>query len=164
MRAWKWAGILLVLAGCAVRAPAPALDPEQAVAAANEFFAAVLQGAYGRAYDHSMSPAIKISPQASRAQFLADWEAVVEQYGAPRRAVFEAYQLVPGKRVVQVYYHVTHARAGVVVYHVVLEQSPKGRFTVFLVDIGNAQAYPPGAAVPAEKQTLDRVIEITPGR
>jgi len=47
-----------------------------------------------------------------------------------------------------------------VVYHLLLEADRQGKYALFILDIGNAQAYPPNAAAPAEKLKKAEVIEV----
>lgn len=151
--------LALLIAGCA--AEEQGLDENQAIATGNSFLKVILQGAYPAAYDQYMSVGLKFDPRSSLEQFVADWQTIAEEFGKPEKAVFDAYQLVPGKRVLQLYYTVTHQKSGEITYHLVMEQAREGKFTIFLVDVGNEVTYPP-AGPPAEKLKKSETIEILP--
>ncbi|MBN1595565.1 hypothetical protein JW933_06530 [candidate division FCPU426 bacterium] len=154
--------VCLLIGGCRPQADI-AIDENTAIGMADAFLKAVMQGEYQKAYDEYMSPGLKFNPNSTPEQFTADWEAIVEKYGAVKKAVFDAYQIVPGKRVLQLYYLVTHAQvAAPVVYHLVLEQNQAGKFTIFIIDIGNEQKYPPGFAGEMEKKKKDQHLEVLP--
>lgn len=132
----------ILLAACAQPKPAVVMNEDQAIAAANDFLRAVMRRDYAAAYAR-ISPGVKYAPQMRFEQFAADWDAIQEKYGALQKAVFTAYQPVPGRRVMQLYYEVSHRRP--IAYHLLVEADAAGRYTIFLVDIGNAQTYPPQA-------------------
>ncbi len=149
----------VLLAGCA--AEKKTLDENQAIKAGNGFLKLIMLGEYQAAYDKYMSSSIKFDTRSNLEQFTADWQTIAEEYGKQTKAVFEAYQLVPGKRVIQLYYTVSHEKSGDITYHLVLEQGRDGAFTLFLVDIGNEVKYP-STGQPTEKLKKDETIEIAP--
>ncbi|MCD4813615.1 hypothetical protein K8S19_07985 [bacterium] len=139
------------------------INVDQAIGTVNTFFRNIMQHQYQRAYDTAMSPGIKFNPASSLEQFSADWDAIFDKYGPLRRVVFNAYQPVAGRRVIQLYYTVEHEKVvDPIVYHFVLEQNRQGAITIFMIDIGNEKPYPPHVKTPAEKQTKDTLIEILP--
>lgn len=155
--------LCFLASACGTSRPVVKLDENAAIDMTNAFIKALMQGDYQNAYDQYMSPGIKFNPNSTLEQFSADWVAIVDKYGVLRKAVFDAYQSVPGKRVLQLYYQVTQEKvAAPIVYHFVLEQDKKGKFTIFIVDIGNEKTYPPNAKVPVEKKRKEEVIEVLP--
>ncbi len=140
-----WAGILvlgLVMAGCGAPKKTLPVDPAKFVAVGDAFLQTLMRGQYQSAYDQYISPGAKYNPKFSLQQFSADWQAIMEKYGAIKKAVITSTQVVPGKRVVQLYYQVTHEKAGEIEYHLVGEMDPTGRCTFFLIDLGNVEKYP----------------------
>jgi hypothetical protein len=151
----------LMVAGCGPSKPV-AVDPSDFITAGNLFLKGIMQGQIQPTYEKLVSPGVKYSPQFSLPQFTADWQAIVEKYGALKKAELTEYQVVPGRKVVQLYYQVTHEKAGTVAYHLVAEMDPQGRrCTVFFIDIGNAKPYPP-VGLPGEKKAPAQKIEVMP--
>jgi hypothetical protein len=154
--------LCFLISSCSTSKPVK-LDENTAIATTNAFLKAVMQGEYQSAYDQHMSPGIKFNPNSNLEHFIADWNAIVEKYGVLQKAVFDAYQIVPGKRVMQLYYLVTQEKVEVpIVYHFVLEQDKTGKFTIFILDIGNEKTYPENSNVRVEKRTKEEVIEVLP--
>lgn len=148
----------LCLAGCQAPKPVP-VNPALFITAGNMFLKGIMQGKIQETYEQWVSPGAKFSPRFSLQQFTADWQAIVEKYGALKKARLTAYQIVPGRQVVQLYYQVMQAKAGGVEYHLVAEADPRGRCTVFFIDIGNAQIYPTGGE-PGKK--VPQSLEVEP--
>jgi hypothetical protein len=138
-------GLCLFLAACAQPKQALVMDENQAIAVANGFLKAVIHGDYQTAYTF-ISPGLKFNPQMRFEQFAADWDAIKSKYGPIRKAVLDTYQPVPGRRVLQLYYQVYQPAPTPIVYHLLAEADRAGRYTLYLIDIGNAQPFPPGAA------------------
>ncbi|NTV51581.1 MAG: hypothetical protein HGA76_01005 [Candidatus Firestonebacteria bacterium] len=157
---WLAAMGAFYLIACSAPKPAP-LNPALYITAGNLFLKGIMQGRIQATYEQWVSPGAKFNPGFSLPQFTADWQAIAEKYGALQKAELTAYQIVPGRKVVQLYYRVTHARAGMVEYHLVTETDARGRCTVFLIDVGNAQSYPAGGLA-GEKVTLSKSLEVTP--
>ncbi len=162
MKKWLSLCILGFLAlGCAQRQPFTH-DEDAAIAAGNAFFKALMDKNFQTAYEQYLSPGIKFGPQGSLEQFTADMQAVTDQFGPIEKAVFDAYQLVPGRKVIQLYYTVKHAKAGDVVYHLVTEAVNPENYTIFLIDIGNQAKYPENATTEEPKQKKAETIEVVP--
>jgi hypothetical protein len=160
----KIAGFLVLgvfwLAGCPAPKPAP-VNPALYITAGNMFLKGVMQGRLNETYAQWVSPGVKLSRSFSLEQFTADWQAIEGKYGVLRKARLTAYQIVPGRKVVQLYYQVTQGKAASVEYHLVAEAGPGGRCTIFFIDIGNAQPYP-AAGNPGEKVALPQPLDVAP--
>lgn len=138
-------------------------DEQMAIEVANKFIKAIMQQSYQEAYDQYLSAGIKFGPKSTIDYFKADWEAIRNKFGVIQKATFSAWQPVPGKRAIQLYYDVSHKNVKEkVVYHIVLEGYQKRGYTIFLVDIGNEQRYPANATNLPPKQTIEKKIEILP--
>jgi len=154
--------LCFLLSGCASKEEV-LLDENQAISTANAFLQEIMNKNFKLAYDNYMSPGIKFNPNSTLDQFTADWQAIIEKYGSLQKATFDAYQLVPGKRVIQLYYNIVQEKVKKpIVYHLVLEQDRQGKFTIFLIDIGNEKVYPPNATEPAAKIKKEEIIEVIP--
>jgi len=148
------------LAACSAPKAVP-VNPAPFITAGNMFLKGVMQGQIQPTYEQWVSPGAKFSPRFSLAQFTADWQAITGKYGSFKKARLTAYQIVPGRQVVQLYYQVTQGQAEPIEYHLVTEADPRGRCTVFFIDIGNAQTYPAGGT-PGEKVALPQPMDVTP--
>lgn len=138
-------------------------DENKAIEIGNGFLKAIMADDFKKAYDDYMSPGVKFGPKATLEHFSADWSAIKEKFGAISEARFDAWQLVPGKRALQLYYLISHAQVDEpIVYHLVLEGNLEMGYTIFLVDIGNEQIYPPNVSEIPEKHKLDRDIVLSP--
>lgn len=155
--------ILLVGLGLAAcQAPKPvSLNPAPYMTAGNMFLKGIMQGQIQGTYAQWVSPGAKNSPRFSLAQFTADWQAIIEKYGPIQSARLNYYQIVPGRKIVQLYYSALQGKGGPVEYHLVTESDARGRCTVFLIDIGNAQVFPQGGN-PGKKVALPQPLEVTP--
>lgn len=156
--------LALVFSGCSAPAKPPKVDPAPFITTGNAFLKTLMQGKYQEAYVKYISPSAKFMPQFSQQQFTADWQAIVEKYGILKKAVLKQYQVFPNHAVVQLYYAVTQEKGGKnfdITYHLVAESDPQGRCTVFLIDVGNVQAYPAGGQG-GEKKTPEQAVEILP--
>jgi hypothetical protein len=149
----------LLLAACVQPKPAIVMDENRAIAAANGFLKAVMQSDYHAAYAF-ISPGLKYNPQMRFEQFTADWDAIQSKYGPIRKAVLDTYQPVPGRRVMQLYYQVFQNSRAPIVYHLLVEADSADKYTLFLIDIGNAQPFPPGAAPTVTPLKKAEVIEV----
>jgi hypothetical protein len=134
------AGLLTV--GCGAPKKQITADPAVFVTVGNSFLQTLMHGQYQSAYDRFISPGAKYNPGFSLQQFIADWQAITEKYGPIKKAVIAQTQAVPGRKIVQLYYQVTHEKAGETEYHLVGEMDPAGRCTFFLIDLGNVEKYP----------------------
>jgi len=157
----RWVVIIaLICAGCGAPKTAT-VDPAGYIGAGNALLQGIMQGQFQAVYEQWISPGAKFNPKFSLPQFTADWQAIFEKYGPITRAELMAYQPVPGRRVTQLYYQVSHEKAGTMEYHLVAESDKAGHATVFLLDIGNAQVYPP-VGEPGEKKAPGQKIEVLP--
>jgi hypothetical protein len=157
---WFLALGVVWLAGCPAPKPA-AVDPAPFITAGDMFLKGIMQGRIEETYAQWVSPGIKINPRFSQQQFMADWQAIIHKYGALKKARLTYYQIVPGRQV-QLYYQVTQGQAMPIEYHLVTETDPKGRCTVFFIDIGNGQVFPAGGGKPGDKIPLPQSLEVAP--
>lgn len=157
-------GLLLFLCGCSPTSTPKTftLDENQAIAAANGFLQAIMAQDWTQAYTF-ISPGAKFTKQMKFEQFSADLEAIRGKFGPIQKATFDAYQLVPGKRVIQLYYQVKHQKADVLTYHLLVEVDPLGHYTLFLVDVGDGQPYPSSNGPQSEKLKKAEPIVLVPG-
>lgn len=150
----------LVWQGCVAASKPAALDENFAIAAANGFLKQVIRGDYAAAYQF-VSPGAKFTFQMRFEQFSADLAAIREKFGPIQKAEFEGYRPVAGRRVLQLYYRVRHAKAGEMLYHLLLEAGVKNNFTLFLLDVGDSQPFPDARATPAPMLKKSEAIVVT---
>jgi len=151
----------LIMVGCSKKEYVQ--DENLAIDISGKFIKAIMTNQYQEAYDAYLSPGIKFGPKATLDYFKADWDAIIDKYGQLNKATFDGWQTVSGKRALQVYYLVKHENVEEPVnYHFVLEGYKKTGYTIFLIDIGNEQKYPPHLATAPEIQKKEEIIEILP--
>jgi hypothetical protein len=135
-------------------------DEDKAIEISNSFLRALIHEDYSSAYNTFLSNRLKNNLQFER--FESDLKKNQRIRGGLKKAVFDSFQPVPGQRTIQLYYIVTHEKAGDVVYHFVLEGDGKVGYKIIVVDIGNQMQYPPNRKlVGVRKMKKDRYIEVT---
>ncbi len=153
-------GLACLLVACG---PASYVQNEdQAIAVANQFLRDLAQGEYARAYDYHLADASKQGPGADLAGFQAGYQAILEEAGPMKRAIFESFQAVPGRDEIQLYYRVTHANTGDEIYHVVLGRDEERNYKIILVDRGDRMLYPEDMRLHPEIKRMRKsgVIEV----
>ncbi len=153
--------LILLLSGCSTTTYVQ--DKTKAMASGNGFLKAIMDHEYKTAYENYLSPGLKFGAHGQYEYFLADWQAIIEKFGKIEKAQLVAWQPAPGKHALQLYYQVKHQQVKVpVTYHLVLEGDKTHGYTVFIVDIGNVQPYPPQTNPLPEKVNLPAPVEINP--
>lgn len=153
--------LLLVISACTTTTYVQ--DENKARESGDAFLKAIMDQDYKTAYDTYLSPGLKFGTQGQFSYFLADWQAIIEKFGKIDKAVLQAWQPAPGKHALQLYYQVVHEKVKEpVTYHLVLEGDQTHGYTVFIVDIGNVQPYPPQVHPLPEKIAVENSQEIKP--
>lgn len=149
---------LLLTNGCSVSSIYH--DEDKAIDISNLFLKALINEDYNAAYNTFLSNRLKNELQFER--FESDLKKNQKIRGRLEKAVFDSFQPVPGQRAIQLYYNVTHEKAGDVMYHFVLEGDGKIGYKIIIVDIGDQMQYPPNMKfVGVKRMKKDRYIEVT---
>jgi len=148
---------LLSVNGCSINAIYH--DEDEAIEISSSFLRDLIHEDYRSAYDTFLSSRLKNNVQFG----LFESDLKQNQYirGRLKKAVFDSFQLVPGQKAIQLYYNVTHEKAGDVMYHFVLEGDGKAGYKIIVLDIGNQMRYPPNMRlVGVKRMKKDRYIEV----
>lgn len=152
--------MLLVLGACAAKLPPQ--NEDQAIAVANLFLKDLAQGNFEHAYNTYLSAETRQAPGATPESFQQEFEALIRRDGKIQRAKFDSHQAVPGRNEIQLYYQVTHAQAGEVLYHFVLSGHSGIGYSILLLDRGNNLPYPEDHELrpPIPRQKKTGVIDV----
>jgi len=111
--------LMVILLGACHKQMVPQ-NEDMAIGIANLFLKELAHGNYVEVYKTYMDDSIKQESRNSLEGLEDYYSELQERYGPMSKAVFDAFQGVPGENALQLFYNITHEKKGVIVYHLVL--------------------------------------------